>query len=240
MLSKLQGWRWGPLGHQAGPKTFTLCPAAHLLSGDHARRRAKSSHASFRSLPQPASAFYPREPGAVCFPLFLRQRRGGRAWLWAPLCVNSSQQREDATRQAAGKALFISHATDAFGGRLRPLRACFHSCYVRSPLQEGGGDPPRMLRCPAHRSLLRPLGFFKRRGLAATRGPGKSTLLSIPSLKGETMVDRFRENVQDVLPALPNPDDYFLLRWLRVLGTLEDDFTVGGSLPCLEDPHFQV
>ena len=43
----------------------------------------------------------------------------------------------------------------------------------RSPLQEGGGDPPRMLPCPAHRSLLRPLGFFKRRGLAATRGPGK-------------------------------------------------------------------
>ncbi|XP_045441673.1 SEC14-like protein 3 isoform X2 [Pipistrellus kuhlii] len=26
---------------------------------------------------------------------------------------------------------------------------------------------------------------------------------------------RFRENVQDVLPALPNPDDHFLLRWLR-------------------------
>ncbi|EPY80184.1 hypothetical protein CB1_000760010 [Camelus ferus] len=26
---------------------------------------------------------------------------------------------------------------------------------------------------------------------------------------------QFRENVQDVLPALPNPDDYFLLRWLR-------------------------
>ncbi|XP_062942235.1 SEC14-like protein 3 [Cynocephalus volans] len=26
---------------------------------------------------------------------------------------------------------------------------------------------------------------------------------------------KFRENVQDVLPALPNPDDYFLLRWLR-------------------------
>uniref|UniRef100_A0A8C9BFL9 SEC14 like lipid binding 2 n=1 Tax=Phocoena sinus TaxID=42100 RepID=A0A8C9BFL9_PHOSS len=25
----------------------------------------------------------------------------------------------------------------------------------------------------------------------------------------------FRENVQDVLPTLPNPDDYFLLRWLR-------------------------
>ncbi|KAM9055565.1 SEC14-like protein 2 isoform 4-T5 [Megaptera novaeangliae] len=26
---------------------------------------------------------------------------------------------------------------------------------------------------------------------------------------------KFRENVQDVLPTLPNPDDYFLLRWLR-------------------------
>uniref|UniRef100_A0A2K5H8K1 GOLD domain-containing protein n=1 Tax=Colobus angolensis palliatus TaxID=336983 RepID=A0A2K5H8K1_COLAP len=26
---------------------------------------------------------------------------------------------------------------------------------------------------------------------------------------------QFRENVQDVLTALPNPDDYFLLRWLR-------------------------
>lgn len=26
---------------------------------------------------------------------------------------------------------------------------------------------------------------------------------------------QFRENVQDVLPTLPNPDDYFLLRWLR-------------------------
>lgn len=26
---------------------------------------------------------------------------------------------------------------------------------------------------------------------------------------------QFRENVQDVLPTLLNPDDYFLLRWLR-------------------------
>ncbi|XP_058388279.1 SEC14-like protein 4 [Diceros bicornis minor] len=26
---------------------------------------------------------------------------------------------------------------------------------------------------------------------------------------------RFQENIQDLLPALPNPDDYFLLRWLR-------------------------
>uniref|UniRef100_A0A8C0WKS0 CRAL/TRIO N-terminal domain-containing protein n=1 Tax=Castor canadensis TaxID=51338 RepID=A0A8C0WKS0_CASCN len=26
---------------------------------------------------------------------------------------------------------------------------------------------------------------------------------------------QFRENIQDVLPALPNSDDYFLLRWLR-------------------------
>lgn len=26
---------------------------------------------------------------------------------------------------------------------------------------------------------------------------------------------QFRENVQDVLPSLPNPDDYYLLRWLR-------------------------
>ncbi|KAM9096077.1 SEC14-like protein 4 [Sarcophilus harrisii] len=26
---------------------------------------------------------------------------------------------------------------------------------------------------------------------------------------------QFRKNVQDVLPDLPNPDDYFLLRWLR-------------------------
>lgn len=26
---------------------------------------------------------------------------------------------------------------------------------------------------------------------------------------------QFRENVQDVLPTLPNPDDHFLLRWLR-------------------------
>lgn len=29
---------------------------------------------------------------------------------------------------------------------------------------------------------------------------------------------QFRENVQDVLPTLPNPDDYFLLRWLRGKG----------------------
>ncbi|PNI97891.1 SEC14L4 isoform 1 [Pan troglodytes] len=26
---------------------------------------------------------------------------------------------------------------------------------------------------------------------------------------------RFRENLQDLLPILPNADDYFLLRWLR-------------------------
>ncbi|XP_010357885.2 SEC14-like protein 3 isoform X1 [Rhinopithecus roxellana] len=32
--------------------------------------------------------------------------------------------------------------------------------------------------------------------------------------QAETLA-KFRENVQDVLPALPNPDDYFLLRWLR-------------------------
>uniref|UniRef100_A0A2K5HFR0 Uncharacterized protein n=1 Tax=Colobus angolensis palliatus TaxID=336983 RepID=A0A2K5HFR0_COLAP len=30
--------------------------------------------------------------------------------------------------------------------------------------------------------------------------------------QAETLA-KFRENVQDVLPALPNPDDYFLLRW---------------------------
>ncbi|XP_034873262.1 SEC14-like protein 3 isoform X2 [Mirounga angustirostris] len=32
--------------------------------------------------------------------------------------------------------------------------------------------------------------------------------------QAETLA-KFRENVQDVLPTLPNPDDYFLLRWLR-------------------------
>uniref|UniRef100_A0A8D0LCX0 Uncharacterized protein n=1 Tax=Sphenodon punctatus TaxID=8508 RepID=A0A8D0LCX0_SPHPU len=26
---------------------------------------------------------------------------------------------------------------------------------------------------------------------------------------------KFRENVKDVLPALPAQDDYFLLKWLR-------------------------
>lgn len=26
---------------------------------------------------------------------------------------------------------------------------------------------------------------------------------------------QFRDNLQDLLPALPNADDYFLLRWLR-------------------------
>ncbi|KAF5929133.1 hypothetical protein HPG69_019153 [Diceros bicornis minor] len=29
------------------------------------------------------------------------------------------------------------------------------------------------------------------------------------------MPPQFQENIQDLLPALPNPDDYFLLRWLR-------------------------
>uniref|UniRef100_A0A8C5ZLC3 SEC14 like lipid binding 3 n=1 Tax=Marmota marmota marmota TaxID=9994 RepID=A0A8C5ZLC3_MARMA len=32
--------------------------------------------------------------------------------------------------------------------------------------------------------------------------------------QAETLA-KFRENVQDVFPVLPNPDDYFLLRWLR-------------------------
>ncbi|XP_049644859.1 SEC14-like protein 4 [Suncus etruscus] len=31
----------------------------------------------------------------------------------------------------------------------------------------------------------------------------------------EEALARFRENLQDVLPKLPNTDDYFLLRWLR-------------------------
>ncbi|XP_043836249.1 SEC14-like protein 2 isoform X2 [Dromiciops gliroides] len=31
----------------------------------------------------------------------------------------------------------------------------------------------------------------------------------------EEALDQFRKNVQDVLNDLPNPDDYFLLRWLR-------------------------
>ncbi|XP_074139812.1 SEC14-like protein 4 [Sminthopsis crassicaudata] len=31
----------------------------------------------------------------------------------------------------------------------------------------------------------------------------------------EEALAQFRKNVQDVLPDLPNPDDYFLLRWLR-------------------------
>ncbi|MCQ6482892.1 hypothetical protein NPN19_23950, partial [Vibrio parahaemolyticus] len=35
------------------------------------------------------------------------------------------------------------------------------------------------------------------------------------SPKQEEALAKFRENVQDVLPTLPNPDDYFLLRWLR-------------------------
>ena len=34
-------------------------------------------------------------------------------------------------------------------------------------------------------------------------------------LFNQHLSSQFRENVQDVLPALPNPDDYFLLRWLR-------------------------
>lgn len=38
---------------------------------------------------------------------------------------------------------------------------------------------------------------------------------SVQSHFNEHLPFQFRENVQDVLPALPNPDDYFLLRWLR-------------------------
>nr|XP_054326298.1 putative SEC14-like protein 6 isoform X2 [Pongo pygmaeus] len=34
----------------------------------------------------------------------------------------------------------------------------------------------------------------------------------------EKSLAQFRENIQDVLCALPNPDDYFLLRWLRGKG----------------------
>ncbi|KAF6278465.1 hypothetical protein mRhiFer1_014990 [Rhinolophus ferrumequinum] len=33
--------------------------------------------------------------------------------------------------------------------------------------------------------------------------------------KQKEALAKFRENVKDVLPILPNPDDYFLLRWLR-------------------------
>ncbi|XP_053444581.1 SEC14-like protein 4 isoform X2 [Nycticebus coucang] len=35
------------------------------------------------------------------------------------------------------------------------------------------------------------------------------------SLQQQEVLARFRENVQDLLPALPKADDYFLLRWLR-------------------------
>ncbi|KAK2121374.1 hypothetical protein P7K49_002760 [Saguinus oedipus] len=35
------------------------------------------------------------------------------------------------------------------------------------------------------------------------------------STKQAEILAKFQENVQDVLPTLPNPDDYFLLRWLR-------------------------
>uniref|UniRef100_A0A4X1VBA2 SEC14 like lipid binding 2 n=1 Tax=Sus scrofa TaxID=9823 RepID=A0A4X1VBA2_PIG len=37
------------------------------------------------------------------------------------------------------------------------------------------------------------------------------------SPKQKEALAKFRENVQDVLPTLPNPDDHFLLRWLRAL-----------------------
>lgn len=33
--------------------------------------------------------------------------------------------------------------------------------------------------------------------------------------KQKEALAKFRENIKDVLPILPNPDDYFLLRWLR-------------------------
>ncbi|XP_044541424.1 SEC14-like protein 2 [Gracilinanus agilis] len=36
-----------------------------------------------------------------------------------------------------------------------------------------------------------------------------------PPLKGKLKKLGFRDNIQDVLPLLPTPDDYFLLRWLR-------------------------
>ncbi|XP_053445253.1 SEC14-like protein 4 isoform X2 [Nycticebus coucang] len=35
------------------------------------------------------------------------------------------------------------------------------------------------------------------------------------SLQQQEVLARFQENVQDLLPALPKADDYFLLRWLR-------------------------
>ncbi|XP_045441672.1 SEC14-like protein 2 isoform X2 [Pipistrellus kuhlii] len=35
------------------------------------------------------------------------------------------------------------------------------------------------------------------------------------SPKQEEALAKFRENVRDVLPTLPDPDDHFLLRWLR-------------------------
>ena len=54
----LQGWGWGPLGHQAGLKTFTFCPAAHLLSGAvPGTERSPTTHLSeaFCSLPLPSN-----------------------------------------------------------------------------------------------------------------------------------------------------------------------------------------
>lgn len=48
--------------------------------------------------------------------------------------------------------------------------------------------------------------------LQSVPGRGRS---GVPYLSPSCLSLQFRENVHDVLPTLPNPDDYFLLRWLR-------------------------
>ena len=63
-----------------------------------------------------------------CFPLFQSQCRGGRG-LALGLSLREFQPAKGGYNsapsvcQAVGKALLISHATDAFGGRPQPFRA---------------------------------------------------------------------------------------------------------------------
>lgn len=127
----LQGWGWGP------PQPPGWMQDLHLVPSCTPPQR-RPCQAQSQVLPR---VF--RKHSAVCL-CSLTQRAGGcllptlpetaqrcRAWLWAPLCVNSSQQREVQLSQAAGKALLISHATDAFGGQATAFGLSFHSCYVR-------------------------------------------------------------------------------------------------------------
>lgn len=80
-----------------------------------------------------------------------------------------------------------------------------------------------LLSCPALLATHPKTSLSQRLQQYVKEGSGKGPQWRLPlgrvrlgsSHLSSCLSLQFRENVQDVLPTLPNPDDYFLLRWLR-------------------------